>query len=280
MRILTASAALLLTLAVGACLFEEPSPGAGAFVVPSGAVPVGVEGVYLASGYEDPGPLPQPSADESAPVIVGGRSRNTGPSSFSLLLEVASAVAIERVHLEIGARHYVITLSDGTVTLDACAILQDQQGYGCTKACVDACACVECDSELVESNAEGSCAVSCSTLSHEGGLSQAPYDGSETVFADVTYNGYVDPGSGGSVDGLLDSFPSCDGSVCADAAVAAKVVEIGFHVQDWSFLGDLDIGSAVAETPPTPDKPSLASNHFAAGSLVDGCAKPFSECPN
>ncbi len=274
MRTLRTLAALVLSLGAGACLFQpgDGSAAAGGFVVPAGAVQI-ANGVYVASGRKVSEPFPPPSAADNRPVITAGQWKNTGPNSFALGLSVRSPIPIQELHLELGGAHFIVTGSGGSTDIDACAMLQQQQGYGCTKACVDACSCASCTEAIYETNAEGSCSVTCSTLSHDGGLSQAPYNGSEVTFADVIYNGYVDAQGVKQVSGLLDSFASCSGSVCADAAAAEKVVWFDMYIQDWSFLDALDdIGCGVG-TPPTEKSSPMMSNKSNAGSATFKQAK-------
>lgn len=274
-------------LCAGACGAESsPEAPPDDFVVPAGSVEIAT-GIFVASGSKSSEPFPAATGEPAAPIVTGGQWKNTGPHSFALGIEVQSAGALGEVHLELAGVHYVVTPSEVGGAIDVCGILQQQQGYGCSKACVDACACATCTEKLYEENVRGGCSVNCSILSREGGLADAPYDGSEVTYADVIYNGWVDDTGVEQVAGILDSFPACSGSVCAqaaaeEAAANAKYVWVDMYVQDWSFLDALDdIGCGVASFPVAAERPMMSNKGVAGtGTFTQAKACDPGACPH
>lgn len=232
--------------------------------IPGSATPVGDSGVYVDGG--EPAALPESSPDEDAPVIESIHAAQTSNNQFSLYIEVTALAPIETVFLDFG-EHGVFAVAAQPVSFvvpDACSILESTQGYGCTDECVAACECLSCGDGTTEEASKGACATACSIARNEGNLTQAPYAGSEAVFADVIYNGYEDqPG--------VIAGTACQASACEAAATSAStVVEVGFYYQDFPDL--VPLGAAVVQTAPTPERPSLTSGSMSPGRLsVEPC---------
>lgn len=220
------------------------------------------------------GPLPQATSTGVEPVVTSAQWVYVTQNVFGIELDVDTQGPVTAVYLEINGSVYVfdpVALeSGGAADINACNILAEQQGYSCTQACLDACACVSCNDEAIESNLVNSCAVNCSIYSHQGAIGPEPYT-SEAVFADIVYNGYTN--GAGTVPGMLQSIDGCSGQVCSDQAPVSqekpKRVRIDFYRQDTSFLSNFNTGNLVAESQPA-DSPVVSSPAGAPAQIRTG----------
>jgi hypothetical protein len=236
---------------------------------PDGVLIEGLDGVkLLGTATLSSDPMPSPTSTGKEPVIASATFENSGSNSFNLQVTFSGSTEVKLLHVQINGKHYVSDLSAGTKSAkpDACEIIAKQQGVTCTPACLKACACVSCSDSTIEDAIEGSCAAVCSINVQQGiiGPGMEPYT-SETVFADLEYNGYME------VPGLLQSFNGCSASVCTKAASAAKKATLQFTAPDFSFVPNLQVGNLVA----TADSPSgpVASQPFnsAAATVSNIC---------
>ncbi len=251
--------ALLMVSLLGASLSGCSDEQGGALIRSVGA--------SLPTGRRSDEPFPKPTKTGSEPSISSASFKNTGSTSFNLIVKYQSTVAVSELHMDINGDHYIVDVPlpavDAQGNIDACQIAASATGVSCTPACLKACACVECTNGIVGDNIEGSCAATCSIGVAKGtiGPGKQPYT-SEAVYADIIYNGYTV--SGTRVPGTLDSISGCNASACRAASDAEKSIEVPFVVQDWSFIGDLNVGALATSAPATESGPSIVSEGHAA----------------
>lgn len=227
------------------------------------SVQIGDLNLTMEAGTLSPDPMPSPTYEGGEPVIQGYTVISTGDASFAVDFDVLSDFPITQVHFDMNGGHYIADVSSdsGSADIDACQILAKAQGYDCTQACLDACACVTCDSAETESNLEQGCSVSCSVSAATGQIGAGQIYENEIIFADIAYNGNA------VVDGVLDSQPSCGGGECRAAADAQKVVRVnfGFVETDYGFIDDMAVGAIMTESQPPGPRPSLRSTNLTPG---------------
>jgi len=247
------------------------------------AQPAGVEvpGVgFLVGGRKSNDPMPTPTNTGAEPVISDWFFVGTN-EAFTLNVVVNSELSLEAVHVQIDGQHYVVDASPEyawTGSVDACEMITSQQGYSCTQACLDACACVTCDDSVIRDAIHGSCAGECSIGVQQGtvGPGHEPYT-SEVAFADIVYNGTVINNT--PVDGVLASFPGCEASKCAAAANKERgpqMVWFGFQGADFQGSIDaLDGGSLIAGAHQAQDGSPVIysqSSSMQGASLSSSCS--------
>jgi hypothetical protein len=273
---LTATTLAVVTAVMGCVdpediLRDAGGPTDGGTFIPPGALEA-APGIYLTNATESDEPMPQPSSDPDAPVVIGGSMSN--PITGVAQVTVETTTTIVEVHLAIDGRHFIIdpalvTSSGDVADIDACEILAAQQGYSCTQACLEACGCISCGQGVTEDAIEQACSVNCSIYSQQGLLQEAPWNGSEATFAKLVYEGYSE--NGVSVDGLLDQFPGCSSSSCTTGSGAAGE-NYSFGIIGVDYPSIPIIGPGVVQSKPA-SKPSLTSQDFTppGGLSVGGC---------
>jgi hypothetical protein len=233
----------------------------------------------LPKGKKHDGPLPAATSRGDEPVIAHADWVPVKKNVFALELHLESETPVRSIFIEINGAVYEIEASpmEGASyeEIDACNILAEQQGYGCTEACLEACACASCDDPMVENNMVKSCAMTCSIYSHEGLLGSEPYT-DEAVYADIVYNGSPEHG----LPGLMQSIPTCRSKTCSDRAAASKRksqrVQFRFNFHDNRFVPNLAVGNLVAIADPPSGAPAVSEPVTAPAKLnleQNGCIR-------
>lgn len=243
------------------CGWRSSGPGGGILVEELG-------GAIARGARNSPDPIRPATTTGQEPRITGGRIyQEDGGDTMVIEIDYIGPVQPETLLLEFGDTVLAFALevaASGDISDLACRVAE-MQGYPCTDACRAACSCVSCSNSSQEVGIHGGCAVNCSIYSAMGQI-PGPIYSSEEDLAYKVYYGYM------GVDGILDTYPSCSGSMCTVTTGGTMQARASFGMVGVDYgpaLNSITTNSrAQLTSPPSPiSSVGIRSEPFPTGML-------------